>query len=142
MKIRDVLAVKGSSVEVIAPDATLEQVVHRLGARRIGALVVTDGAAVVGIVSERDVVRALADTGKGALDQPVRDVMSAPVTTCGPDDEVIALMSLMTEQRFRHVPVLDAGRLCGIVSIGDVVKSRLDQLERDRQELLEYVSAR
>jgi CBS domain-containing protein len=143
MKIRDVLVVKGSSVEVVTPDATLREVVSSLAAHRIGALVVSgaDGA-VVGIVSERDVVRSLAADGHDALSRPVRDVMSTPVTTCSADDDVVALMSTMTDQRIRHVPVVDDGRLEGIVSIGDVVKSRLDQLEQDRRELLEYVSAR
>jgi CBS domain-containing protein len=95
-----------------------------------------------GIISERDVVRVLAIHGEGALERRVADEMSTPVTTCAPDDEVTSLMSRMTERRVRHLPVVEAGRLVGIVSIGDVVKSRVDQLERDRKELLEYVSAR
>jgi CBS domain-containing protein len=143
MKIRDVLSGKGASVEVIDPDATLGQVVTRLAEHRIGALVVTDAASgVVGIVSERDVVRCCAERGADALGVGVGDVMSSPVVTCSPDDDVVSLMTLMTDRRIRHVPVLEDGRLAGIVSIGDVVKSRLDQLEADRRELLEYVSAR
>jgi CBS domain-containing protein len=143
MKIRDVLQAKGAAVEVIGPDAPLGDVVVRLAAKRIGALVVTDDAgSVVGIVSERDVVLSLAEDGPDALSHPVRDLMSTPVTTCSKDDDVVSLMALMTDQRIRHVPVVDEGRLDGIVSIGDVVKSRLDQLEQDRKELLEYVSAR
>jgi CBS domain-containing protein len=143
MKIRDVLQAKGSAVEVIGPDAPLGEVVARLGEKRIGALVVTDDTGdVAGIVSERDVVRSLAADGADALSRPVREIMSTPVTTCSMDDDVVSLMSLMTDRRIRHVPVVDGARLAGIVSIGDVVKSRVDQLEQDRKELLEYVSAR
>jgi CBS domain-containing protein len=143
VKIRDLLAVKGDAVEVIALDATIADVAGRLTRLGIGALVVTGTTGTVdGIISERDVVRALAAHGDGCLHRSVKDEMSSPVTTCSPDDEVTTLMSLMTERRIRHLPVVEAGRLVGLVSIGDVVKSRVDQLERDRRELLEYVSAR
>lgn len=143
MKIRDLLAVKGNAVETVALDATIADVVERLTSRGIGALVVTGSTGTVdGIISERDVVRLLAAQGSAALGRLVRDEMSSPVTTCSPDEEVTTLMSRMTERRIRHVPVVEAGRLVGIASIGDVVKSRVDQLERDRRELLEYVSAR
>jgi len=135
---------KGSEVYAIDPGATMADVVTRLREHGIGALVVSTGGEVLpeGIVSERDVVRVLAESGAAGLDRTVADVMSSPVTTCTPEDDVTALMSLMTEQRIRHLPVVETGRLVGIVSIGDVVKSRVDQLERDRKELLEYVSAR
>jgi len=144
MKIRDLLATKGSEVYAIDPGATMADVVTRLREHGIGALVVSTGGEVLpeGIVSERDVVRVLAESGAAGLDRTVAGVMSSPVTTCTPEDDVTALMSLMTEQRIRHLPVVETGRLVGIVSIGDVVKSRVDQLERDRKELLEYVSAR
>jgi CBS domain-containing protein len=143
VKIRDLLAAKGDAVEVIALDATIADVVDRLTSHGIGALVVTGTTGTVdGIISERDVVRVLATHGDEALHRVVKDEMSSPVTTCSPDDEVTTLMSLMTERRIRHLPVVEAGRLVGIASIGDVVKSRVDQLERDRRELLEYVSAR
>jgi len=143
MKLHDLLATKGADVEVIAPGATIADVVARLASMRIGALVVSAGdRRVDGIISERDVVRVLAEHGDEGLHRRVGDEMSSPVTTCAPEDEVTSLMALMTEQRIRHLPVVDAGRLVGIVSIGDVVKSRVDQLERDRKELLEYVSAR
>jgi len=143
MKIRDLLATKGDAVEAIAADATIRDVVATLARMRIGALVVSGSTGTVdGIISERDVVRVLDTHGDGALHRRVGDEMSSPVTTCGPDDDVTTLMSLMTERRIRHLPVVEAGRLVGIVSIGDVVKSRVDQLERDRRELLEYVSAR
>ncbi len=143
MKLRDLLAAKGSRVEVTRRDATLAEVCARLQEHRIGALVVTDGLGPpVGIVSERDVVQLVATRGAAALTATVAEAMSAPVTFRGPDDDVVSLMSLMTEERIRHVPVVDGGELVGIVSIGDVVKSRLEELERDRRELLEYVSAR
>jgi CBS domain-containing protein len=143
VKIRDLLAAKGDAVEVTALDATIADVVDRLTRLGIGALVVTGTTGTVdGIISERDVVRVLAAHGDKALARLVKDEMSSPVTTCSPDDEMTTLMSLMTERRIRHLPVVEAGRLVGIVSIGDVVKSRVDQLERDRRELLEYVSAR
>jgi CBS domain-containing protein len=143
MKISDLLADKGSAVEVISPAETIATAVRRLTERGIGALVVSHGEGTVdGIVSERDIVRVLALDGDAALSKLVSDAMTTPVTTCGPDDEVMSLMALMTERRIRHVPVVAAGRLAGIVSIGDVVKSRVDQLERDRKELLEYVSGR
>jgi CBS domain-containing protein len=143
VKIRDLLAVKGDAVEVTALDATIADVVAHLTRLGIGALVVTGTTGTVdGIISERDVVRVLATNGDGALAHLVKDEMSSPVTTCSPDDDVTTLMGLMTERRIRHLPVVELGRLVGIVSIGDVVKSRVDQLERDRRELLEYVSAR
>ncbi|SRR5579871_3510177 len=143
MQIRDLLLIKGDAVEVIGPDATLDEVARHLTRCGIGALVVSRGdGAVDGIVSERDVVREVAAEGAGALSRTVADVMTTPVTTCALDDEVTSLMATMTEQRVRHLPVVSEGRLVGIVSIGDVVKSRVDQLERDRKELLEYVSGR
>lgn len=143
MKLRDLLSAKGSAVETVAPTATIAEVCERLARLRIGALVVVDGAGPpAGIVSERDVVRVLAERGAAGLAAEVREVMSSPVTSRTPDDDVVGLMALMTERRIRHVPVLDGSGLVGIVSIGDVVKSRLEELERDRKELLEYVSAR
>jgi CBS domain-containing protein len=143
MKISDLLAEKGDTVEAISPAESIASAVRRLTERGIGALVASYGEhSVDGIISERDVVRLLAVDGAAALERLVSDVMTSPVTTCQPDDEVTLLMSLMTDRRIRHVPVVDDGRLVGIVSIGDVVKSRVDQLERDRKELLEYVSGR
>jgi CBS domain-containing protein len=143
MKISDLLATKGDAVEVIDATATLAEAIRRLQLHSIGALVVSsDSRSVDGIISERDVVRMLASEGEAALRRFVGDAMTTPVATCRPSDEVVSLMSLMTDRRIRHVPVVAVGRLVGIVSIGDVVKSRVDQLERDRRELLEYVSAR
>jgi CBS domain-containing protein len=143
MKISDLLAEKGDTVEVISPAETIASAVRRLTERGIGALVVSHGDGTVdGIISERDIVRLLATDGDDTLSRLVSDAMTTSVTTCQPGDELNSLMSLMTERRIRHVPVVSDGRLVGIVSIGDVVKSRVDQLERDRKELLEYVSGR
>jgi CBS domain-containing protein len=142
MKISDLLEAKGTRVEVIRSTDTLGEAVRLLTEHRVGALVVSaDGRLVEGIVSERDVVREVA-AGGDPLSRLVGDVMTTPVTTCSPSDDVVSLMSVMTENRFRHVPVVEGGQMVGIVSIGDVVKFRVDELERDRRELLEYVSAR
>jgi CBS domain-containing protein len=109
----------------------------------IGALVVSsDQQHIEGIVSERDVVRALTDRAGALLEDPVSSIMSPTVTTCSPDDEIESLMSTMTDKRFRHVPVVRDGVLCGIISIGDVVKYRIGQLEKDRNELVDYINAR
>ena len=111
--------------------------------RRVGALVVTDaGAALVGIFSERDAVRALATMGAKALDVTVAELMTSDVTVCDETTTVTYLMGLMTERRIRHVPVVHDGNLVGLVSIGDVVKARFDELETDKKDLLDYVSAR
>jgi CBS domain-containing protein len=117
--------------------------VAELREHRIGALVVSsDHKHIEGIVSERDVVRALTDRAGALLEDPVSSIMSSKVTTCSPDDEVESLMSTMTYMRFRHVPVVRDGVLCGIVSIGDVVKHRIVELEKDRNELVDYINAR
>jgi CBS domain-containing protein len=109
----------------------------------VGALVVSPGdGSIEGIVSERDVVRSLSDLHGDVLAQPVSDVMSSTVHLCSPDDTVDSIMTLMTEQRIRHVPVVREGSLVGIISIGDVVKSRMGELEKDRDELMEYITAR
>jgi CBS domain-containing protein len=95
-----------------------------------------------GIVSERDIVKRLSVLHTELLDEPVSSIMSTDVRVCSPDDDVESIMTLMTQQRFRHVPVVEGSRLVGIVSIGDVVKSRIEELEKDRNELMEYISAR
>jgi CBS domain-containing protein len=145
VRIATVLQSKGALRDVVAtigPDATVADVVAELVRHRIGALVVSpDGVRIDGIVSERDVVRALAERGAGALTTTVREVMTAPVHVCRRDDEVEAVMAAMTEHRVRHVPVVDADRLVGLVSIGDVVKSRLGDLENERSALVEYITA-
>jgi CBS domain-containing protein len=139
MQVASILAGKGSEVATISPDASVAEAVEQLRSLGVGALVVsTDGRTLVGIVSERDVVRRLAADAAGALSLPVKDVMTTSVHTCRVDDAVERLMVMMTEHRIRHVPVLVDGELAGIVSIGDVVKERLGQLERENQALYEY----
>lgn len=141
MRIREILQTKGSDVVVIGPDASVRDLVALLEEHNLGAVVVsTDGTTMAGIVSERDVVRRLA-TNESVLDATVADVMTAVVHTCTPHDSVESLMTTMTEHRIRHLPVLDdEGRLSGIVSIGDVVKSTITQLQFERDRLQEYVT--
>ncbi|MGW5052012.1 CBS domain-containing protein [Actinokineospora sp. NPDC004072] len=139
MRISDVLRSKGSAVVTVDPGLTVAGMLAELARHNVGALVVVDGEAVVGIVSERDVVRGLAERGAGLLDVPVAEIMTADVLTCEPGHGVDALAEVMTERRVRHVPVLSGGALVGIVSIGDVVKSRISQLESDREQLTSYI---
>lgn len=139
MRIADIVRGKGSQVATVGRHTTVDQLVATLGEHNIGAAVVTEGESVVGIVSERDVVRRLRDLGDQLLAARVERIMTADVFTCRPDDTVDELAELMTERRIRHVPVLQDGRLVGIVSIGDVVKSRISQLVSDRQQLEEYI---
>jgi CBS domain-containing protein len=140
--VQSILAAKGDEVATITPDASVREAVALLNERRVGALVVsTDGRHIDGILSERDVVRSLGASAAGALDQTVADLMTRQVTTCAPKDTIEQLMWLMTDQRIRHLPVADdAGQLAGIVSIGDVVKHRLGQLESENQALYEYIT--
>jgi CBS domain-containing protein len=143
VRISALLAGKGNSVATITGDLTVATAVDTLRAHRVGALVVSsDGNHIDGIVSERDIVRGLADQHGALLDEPVRSIMTEKVFTCSPDDDVELLMAVMTERRIRHVPVVKDGILAGIISIGDVVKSRIDELEKDRKELVEYINAR
>jgi CBS domain-containing protein len=142
MRIADVLRSKGATVVTVTPDMTVRDLVAMLAEHRIGATVVSaDGGSVDGIVSERDVVRALAARGAAALSERVADIMTSEVRTCKPDASVNDLMRTMTEGRFRHVPVVVEGRLSGIVSIGDVVKTRIGELETERESLERYISS-
>jgi CBS domain-containing protein len=135
-----ILERKGRDVATIAPDATVRAAAAALAAANIGALVVSaDGAALAGIVSERDIVRRLAADGPALLDRPVADLMEADVHTCTGSDNVDQLMHLMTEHRIRHLPVVDEGALAGIISIGDVVKTRVDELETEKDQLVDYI---
>jgi CBS domain-containing protein len=141
MQISDVLRVKGDLVVTVPPDADVRRMLAVLAEHRIGAVIVsTDGATVEGIASERDVVRALADRGDSVLDGPVSAIHTAQVHTAAPDTHIDDLMRIMTEHRIRHVPVVLDGRLRGVVSIGDVVKSRIDELETERTALTDYIS--
>lgn len=140
MRISDVLRGKGAAVRTVQPGATVTELLARLAEHNVGALVVLDGDQVVGIVSERDVVRRLHQLGAALLDRPVRDIMTTDLATCTPQDNVDSLTVLMTERRIRHVPVIEHGRLAGLVSIGDVVKSRIDQLEQGQEQLEAYIT--
>ena len=140
MRISEVLHAKGGDVVTISPEATVRALVALLEQHNIGAAVVTDSAGdVAGIVSERDVVRRLA-VDADVLDRSVSDIMTARVLTAAPNETVDHLMGLMTEHRIRHVPVVVGGRLQGIVSIGDVVKSRMNELQFERDQLESYVA--
>ncbi|MET0819411.1 MAG: CBS domain-containing protein [Aeromicrobium sp.] len=141
MRVHDVLASKGSTeVFTIAPTVTVRELLDVLAERDIGALVVSDdGDRMLGIVSERDIVRKLRDV-ENARDTRVADIMTTDVRVCSPDDEFTDLMAIMTRHRVRHVPVLDDGRLVGVLSIGDAVKHRMEQLEFERDQLTSYVA--
>ncbi len=143
MLVSDLLEVKGFAVATIDGDATVGAAVGELVRHRIGALVVSaDGRTIDGIVSERDIVQRLSELRTELLNEPVSSIMSTSVHVCSPVDDVERIMNLMTEQRIRHVPVVQGAFLCGIISIGDVVKSRIGELEKDRDELMEYITAR
>jgi len=141
MRVTGVLKVKGDAVVTISPDRTLRDLVALLAEHGIGALVVSaDGDGVDGIVSERDVVRRLDAGGADVLDEPVSAIMTTEVFTCEPEATVDELMAVMTERRIRHVPVLLDGRIAGIVSIGDVVKHRIAEIQGERDQLTAYIT--
>ena len=140
MTISIILASKGREVVTIAPSASLASAVGLLVEKRIGAVLILGADRhVVGILSERDVVRALAERGAGALEEPVSQTMTRKVSTCNENESVLNIMERMTEGRSRHVPVVDQGELVGIVSIGDVVKHRLHEMERDSTAMHDYI---
>jgi CBS domain-containing protein len=143
VNVAHLLATKGRDVATINQERSVRDAVAMLKERGIGALVVVGGTGpLTGILSERDVVRAFAREGADALDLRVAALMSTSVTTCEESTSVNELMTTMTEKRIRHVPVVQDGLLVGIVSIGDVVKARVTELENEKRDLLEYVSAR
>lgn len=141
MIVSHILGQKGRDVATTRPHLTMNDVVRHLGERRIGALVVTgaDGA-ILGIVSERDVVKAVARGGAGALDDAVSRHMTAKVITCAPDDHIDTVLEAMTAGKFRHMPVEIDGHLAGIISIGDVVKARIEQMASESQALRNYIT--
>ena len=141
MRISDVLRVKGSQVVTVTPDTRVRRLLAVLAEHRIGAVVVShDGAAVEGIASERDIVRALAARGAAVLAEPVTAIYTAQVHTVTPQTSIEEVMAMMTERRVRHAPVVAEGRLHGIVSIGDVVKIRIGDLETERTALTDYIT--
>ncbi len=140
MNVREILSVKGNDVVTIEPNTNLAAAAKLLAERRIGALVVTGPAGrVVGILSERDIVHVLAAGGIAALETPVSEAMTRKVTTCSPLDTIGSIMERMTAGKFRHVPVVEQGRLTGIISIGDVVKHRLMEMENEQAALRDYI---
>ncbi|SDW34277.1 CBS domain-containing protein [Albimonas donghaensis] len=141
MTVARILRQKGSAdVATITAAETVADAAAALSSKRIGALVVSnDGKAVAGIISERDVVRWLGTDGATCLSMPVADVMTAKVVTCAPEDDVAEIMQRMTTGRFRHIPVIDEGRLAGVISIGDVVKYRMDVLQHEAEALTDMI---
>ncbi|GAA4489424.1 CBS domain-containing protein [Rhodococcus olei] len=142
MRIADVLRGKGPAVVTVDPGTSVEALIGELTRRNLGALVVMQGNAMVGIVTERDVVHQIHERGPGVLSATVGEIMTVAVFTCAPGDTVDSLAATMTERRIRHLPVLEDGRLVGIVSIGDVVKSRIDELQSERDQLEAYIDRR
>jgi CBS domain-containing protein len=141
MTVKAILDRKGSDVATIEPTAELASAVKLLAARRIGALVVTSSEReIAGIVSERDVIRVLAESGAAVLEQPVAQVMTRKVVTCTRADTMSNIMELMTAGKFRHLPVVEGDQLIGIISIGDVVKYRVQQIEFESAALRDYIS--
>ena len=140
MNVEAILRAKGRHVATVRTDAPVATVVRDLANKGIGALVVSDdGRTVDGIISERDIVQALAAHGASILGMKVGDIMTRKVITCTPEDQVADLMARMTERRFRHLPVIQDGRLSGIVSIGDLVKNRIDEVEYEATELRNFI---
>ena len=141
MSVSHILKQKGRNVITALPADTVKQVAEILGAKRIGAIVVSSGnGAIDGIVSERDVVRAIGEHGAAALDKPASSIMTKNVRSCSDDDSEMELMAVMTQHRIRHLPVVTAGKLSGMISIGDVVKFRIEQIERDAADMKAYIS--
>ena len=138
MSVALILKAKGAHVETTRPDATLYTVVWSLKGKGIGAQVVSeDGTTVLGLISERDIIRGLTEHGTKLLTLPVSELMTSPAVTCTPGENIRAVMARMTRYRVRHLPVVEDGKLCGIVSLGDVVKYRLDELELEANVLRE-----
>ncbi|MBJ3776316.1 CBS domain-containing protein [Acuticoccus mangrovi] len=139
MSVKNILKQKGSDVFAMSPDSTLLEVANELTERRIGAVVIMDGDRLAGILSERDIVRQVAHRGPVALELPAASTMTQKVETCGVDDLIDDLMTRMTNSRFRHMPVVDEGRLVGVISIGDVVKLRIEEAVRERDDMRAYI---
>ena len=140
MIVRNILSAKGNEVVTIEPNVSVAAASKRLADRKIGALVVTGAEGrVIGILSERDIVQKLAEQGAAALERPLSEVMTRKVMTCSQSDTISSVMEWMTEGKFRHLPVVEQNRLVGIVSIGDIVKQRLQEMEREQSALRDYI---
>lgn len=140
MTVARIINEKGRDVVTTGPDASLAEIAAVLSEKRIGAVLVVEDDDLRGIVSERDIVRALARHGSEALRKLAADCMTPRVVTCGPDDTINDVMQKMTSGRFRHLPVLENGRIAGIVSIGDVVKRRIEEVEKEAEQIREYIA--
>jgi CBS domain-containing protein len=141
MTIALVLRDKGSAVETIAAESTVYDAVRRLGEKRIGALPVLQGGRIAGMVSERDVIYCLRDHGPDVLEWPVSKVMSSPAITADSETDVLAALALMTQRRIRHLPVVDGSEIRGIVSIGDLVKHRMERIEAEADAMRAYIQS-
>jgi len=141
MTIAAVLGNKGSAVETIGADDCLYDAVRKLGEKRIGALPVIEDGRIAGIMSERDVIYCLRDHGPEVLDWPVSRVMSSPAITADPTTDVLAALAVMTQRRIRHLPVVEGGELTGIVSIGDLVKYRMERIEAEAEAMRTYIQS-
>jgi CBS domain-containing protein len=143
MHVADILKTKGDAVHTVQPDQNIEHLVHRLRIEGVGAMIVSaDGDAVDGIISERDVVLGLTEHGTDTLKMSIADLMTRAVVTCSPADTVAHVARVMTQRRIRHLPVVEGRRLVGIVSVGDVVKQRMDELELETNVLRDYAVSR
>jgi CBS domain-containing protein len=141
MSIAAVLRDKGAAVETITADSSLFDAVRRLGEKRIGALPVLEAGRIAGIMSERDVIYCLKDHGPEAPDWTVETVMTSPAITVDPETDVLAALALMTQRRIRHLPVVDGGEILGIVSIGDLVKHRMERIEAEADAMRAYIQS-
>jgi CBS domain-containing protein len=140
MNVATILKAKGSEVETVGPDKSLGEVARILSAKRIGAVLVMEGEHLLGILSERDIVKTVGISGAEGLDRRVREIMTARIVTCSLNDSVDELMDMMTEGRFRHLPVVENDRLVGIISIGDVVKHRIAETVMETEALRLYIA--
>ncbi len=140
MSVASILEHKGSEVFTVAPTTTVDKVVSFLAEKRIGAIVITDGTELLGIISERDIVQGLSEQGPKIMSFPVSALMTTNIVTCTRQEPIENIMARMTQGRFRHMPVMEGNRLIGIVSIGDVVKNRISDLEYETQAMRDYIS--
>ena len=141
MTIAAVLSSKGSAVETVAADSSVTEAVRKLGEKRIGALPVVEDGRIVGIMSERDVIYCLREHGPDSLGWPVSRVMSSPAITADPETDILSALALMTQRRIRHLPVLERGEIRGIVSIGDLVKHRMERIEAEAEAMRVYIQS-
>ena len=139
MTVRSILNTKGHHIVSVEPDAKLAAAIRLLGEKKIGAVLVMNQTRLEGILSERDIVRVLGERGASALDAPVSEVMTRKVVTCKETDTVAELMEMMTMGKFRHLPVIDNGKVVGLISIGDVVKRRVQEYESEQEALRDYI---